>query len=142
MSWFGKVFPTEFGSVDVWGGLLNALFGTAVNTDVRQQLTIAIKNPSAETIRVLCNTRFPFEIQDLTYVTSGTLACTVAIQINSSNVTGLTALAATTTEGTAAASADYTASAGDDVQVALTSVSGTGILTLNLWYNRTGEGTS
>jgi hypothetical protein len=141
MSWFGKVFPTEFGSTDIWAGLLNTLFGTAVDTDTRIQIAIPLRPVKNGTYPILINTRFPYTVEDATYVTdAGT--CTVAVQINNSNVGGLSALSVTSTEGTAAATGDNTAVAGDDLKVVVSDATGATQLTLNIWINRTGSGTA
>ena len=141
MSWFGKVFPTEFGSIDVWGALLNALFGTAVDTDTFMQIPVPISNPEEKTYTLLINSRFPFTVEDVTYVT-GAGTCSIAVQINNSNVGGLGALAATTTETTTSSTTDKTVAAGDDLKIILSSISGVEALTINIWANRTGAGTA
>ena len=140
--WDGKPLPVEFGSIDVWGALVNALLEPAYNWDKYIQIAIPIQNPSAGTIPIIINSRFPFDVEDVTYQTTGTLTCNVAIQINVSNVGGLGALSATTTEQAAASTTDKAAIIGDNLQVVISDVAGSGQLTLNIWVNRTGVGTA
>ena len=140
MSWFGKTFPTEFGSTDVWGALLNALFGTAVDTDTRCQVAIPMVARNG-TYTIILNSRFPFTIEDASVITDAGTA-TVAVLINSSPVGGLGAISASSTQADAAATTDKTVAAGDDVKITLSSVSGATRVTVNLWINRTGEGTA
>ena len=140
--WDGKPLPVEFGSIDVWGALVNALLEPAYNWDKYIQIAIPIQNPSAGTIPIIINSRFPFDVEDVTYQTTGTLTCNVAIQINVSNVGGLDALSATTTEQTTASTTDKAAIIGDNLQVVISDVAGSGQLTLNIWVNRTGVGTA
>ena len=140
--WDGAPQPIEFGSIDVWGGLLNVLSSAAYNWDRYIQIAIPIQNPSNGTIPIIINSRFPFDVEDVTYQTTGTLTCDVAIQINVSNVGGLGALSATTTEQITSSTTDKAAIIGDNLQVVISDVTGSGQLTLNIWVNRTGVGTA
>ena len=81
---------------------------------------------SAETFYLLMVASFAFTILSATYkTTAGT--CTVAVKINSTNVTSLSALSLTSSEtGPTAATGANSVALGDDVVIAVTSPAGMG----------------
>jgi len=141
MTWLGKLFPTINGSVDAWGQILNDNADEAVNIDVRQQATFHISGVEATTYTIEMNSRYGYDIEDVTYkTTGGTL--TLAVQINGSNVGALGALAVTSTEQTTAATTSKAVAIGDDVSLVVSSISSASTLIVNVWYNRTSVGTA
>jgi hypothetical protein len=64
-------------------------------------------------------------------------SCTLAVQINGTNVTGLSAVAATTTLSTTNASAANTVTAGQKVTLVISSATGVTSATLDLKLTRT-----
>jgi hypothetical protein len=127
----GDWFQTEFDVKEI----LAQGFG-------RLQLSLPIQSPTDSTAYLpLMNTRFPLTIKSLTAKTdAGT--CTVAIKINGTNVTSLSAVAVTSTEATTDATAANTMAIGDDLTITPSSVSGVGWLYINIWCDRTGAGTA
>jgi hypothetical protein len=78
---------------------------------------------------------FPYEIQTAT-VKNGAGTCTLNIAINGTSVTGLSAIAATTTQGTSTATAANAVAAGNRVTITLSSVSGVDTVALTIKYRR------
>jgi hypothetical protein len=133
--------PTVGGSNNTWGTTLNTIVDETEDNLERCFISIPIRSPIDGTYPICINPRFAMLIKQASYKTDvGT--CTVAVQINGTNITGLSALAVTSTEATTVATAANVVAIGDTVQLVLTSVSGVGYLNVDIWYDRTSAGTA
>ncbi len=95
------------------------------------QYNLMIEAPTAKTYTLIYSSKIAFTINEVTALTaSGT--CTVAIKINGTNVTSLSALAVTSTPATTAASGANTVALTDIITVVVTAPSSCVDLVLNL----------
>lgn len=142
-SYFGITYVTPFDPAytDLWGTPLNDAIIEFDRISGRLQCTGDVRYPEAADYRIVTNTRFPFTVDSATLETdAGTL--TAAVKINSTAVTGLSAVAVTSTEAQTNATAANTASIGDNLLLTLSSVSGVSSLRYNIWLDRTAAGTA
>ena len=96
-------------------------------------ITMQVASDAADTFYIILKAPLAFTINSLTYKTTASTV-TAAVQIEGSNVTGLSALSCTTSETTTNATAANSVAAGNDVTIVLTSPGTSGsrlVFTLN-----------
>lgn len=106
-------------------GLLGKSSAAAARTELAIDLSqgFTVPNPTATTHNIVLSATEDGTIQSLTHKL-GTGTLTVAVKINGTSVTGLSAVSVTTTKTTTAATALSTFSAGDTISITITSPSG------------------
>ena len=142
-TYFGITYVTPFDPAytDLWAPPLNTAITTLDEINGRLQYPLSIQNPQAATYRLVTNSRWPFTIDQMTVQTdAGTLTGNLKIEVTS--VTGLDAVAATSTESTATATAAKNLAVGENLNLTLSSIAGVGWLYVNVWCDRTAAGTA
>ena len=135
------VTPFDPAYVDLWGAEINALHVLWDSVAGRLQFPLAIQAPADGTYRLVTNSRFPFTVDQMTVETdAGTVTCNLKIETTS--ITSLDAVSASTTEATASATGANTLSIGENLNLTLSSASGVGWLYVNVWCDRTAAGTA
>lgn len=135
---YGQSNPIINGDLNTWGTKLNTINTNSEiwTTQGQSSYTLPLSKSNG-TYRIHTFNRVPITLEELRYATdAGTLTIT-AVQIDGVNVTGLTALSATTTAADATATAANTL--GDDVRVdiVIASISGASELYLNFATTQT-----
>lgn len=127
----GDVTPAKLRTVLI--GAFDALDGAA---GAVSQIAGELTAPGNRSYIIELSAPFSYTINSLvTQLTAGT--CTVAVQIGGTNVTGLSAVAATTTLATTNASAANSVAANAKVTLVISSVSGASELAFSVRYTRT-----
>lgn len=123
------VFTAAFDAIDLAAG------GGSVDF-TKGQISGELTGPGNRTYTIDLSAPFAYTINTLvTQLTAGTL--TLAVQIGGVNVTGMSAIAATTTLTTSTATAANTVAAGAKVTFVVSSVAGASELAFALKYTRT-----
>jgi hypothetical protein len=134
----GVTQPVVGGSNDSWGGDLNDIDIELGLYTKRLQLFTGISSGDGE-YTILMDSRFPYLIKRATVRTSSGVA-TIAVKIDSTAVTGLSALSATTTKTSTTATALNAGVIGSDIVVVLSGVTADTVY-ITLYVDRTGAGT-
>lgn len=137
--WGGNALPINFGSIDVWCLLYNAILEESYAWRTFE-IPIPIVSPTVKVQEFSLNSLCDYTINRVIYKTTGTLAATFSPLINNSNITGATSLSATTTEAFVNPSANNNVVAGDDLKIDIASVTGSGDLIIKLYATRNSKG--
>jgi hypothetical protein len=136
-----KTVPTEFGSLDVWGALLNAIVVAANKWVTERQASIVLPLSKGNgTYRLVTQNRIPCTIEALSYSTDTGTATISNVSIGASPIVGLSSLSATTTPQNATATADNIYNSGN-LSMAVANITGATELYLNFRLLQTDERT-
>jgi hypothetical protein len=137
---YGQSNPIINGDPNTWGTKLNTINTNSENWTTKGQISYILPlSKGAGTYRLHVFNRVPVTLEELRYATdTGTLTIT-AVQINGTNVTGLTALSATTTAANATASAANTVGNDARIDIVVASVASAAELYLNFEAVQAGE---
>ena len=134
------VTPFDPAYIDLWGTPVNNAFIALDAIGGRLQYTATLP-AIAETHRLITNTRWPLNIDQITVETdAGTL--TANLKIESTGVTSLDAIACTTSEQSVSATGANAMAIGNNLSLTITSVVTATKLYVNVWCDRTAAGTA
>lgn len=137
---YGQSNPIINGDTNTWGTKLNTINTNSENWTTKGQISYTLPLFKGDgTYRLHTFNRVPVTLEGLRYATdAGTLTIT-AVQIGGTNVTGLTALSASTTAADATATAANVV--GDDarIDIVITDITDATELYLNFEAVQTGE---
>jgi hypothetical protein len=134
----GQPQPVVGASNDTWGDNLNAVDTALGDYAVRLQLFSNISSGDG-TYVVLMDSRWAYAIKRATVKTADTGVATVAVKINGTAVTGLSALNATTTKSSVNATALNTGVQGSDISIVV-SGNTADFVYVTLYVDRTSAG--
>jgi hypothetical protein len=122
--------------VGVTGGTSLLDIYSMIDTFSVRQIVTEFVSPTARSYILDPSIPYPYTINTLVVKTAaGTATC--AVQINGANVTGLSAVAASTTLTTATATGANTAAAGSEITLVLSNVTSVTSIAMCLRYTRT-----
>ncbi|MFM7851297.1 MAG: hypothetical protein ACKO96_05100 [Flammeovirgaceae bacterium] len=137
---YGQSNPIINGDANTWGTKLNTINTNSENWTTKGQIAYTLPLSKGNgTYRLHTYNRVPVTLEKLRYGTdTGTLTIT-AVQINGTNVTGLTALSASTTAANATATAANIVGNDARIDIVIASVTNATELYLNFEAVQTGE---